>query len=300
MIGPELEAKVRFFCDVAKINGSLVSLSELLEVLPEHATENELERAIASSPQLSATYELKSGFVVERSAPQSAEHRERASRVRASSNVDSALALAPPFMSSAVLLMGISGSTSYKSASRSRDIDFFFVTKRGALWIFLTRALILSRVIRHLKAEAPEICLSCTMDAGHAEASFAGANDSLFARDALSMVVVAGEDFYRHLLKRGAWISDFYPKLYSSRLEEGSILDRKPSEPKVITGVLNKFLYHTVGNYIRVKTKLHNRRLSKLGRHDAGFSLLIGEDRCVYESKRYAKLRTMYGSQGAR
>lgn len=297
MTGSELVARVRLYCDIAKANGSLLSLSELLALLPEHSSEDELQRAIISDPQLDATYVLRSGFLVERtysgSAPESV---EGASRLRARSNLLHALRVFPLLHSSEVLLLGIGGSTSYNSASKSKDIDIFCVTRKSTLWLFLTRALILSRAFRHLKRGAPDVCLSCTMDSDFAEESFAGSYDPLFARDALSMIVVAGKGFYHRLLIRGSWISKVYPKLYASRLGDDKVINPPRSEPTVVDKVANKFLYCTAGTYIRTKSWLYNARLARQGRYDSIFTLLIGEDRCVYESVRYSKMRKMYGS----
>ena len=297
MIGPELGARVRLYCDVAKANGSLLSLSDLLALLPDHRSEEELERAIRSHPELSASYELKSGFIIERSSSgPNAESRERVSRLRAMSNLMQAESVLPLLKSSEVLLLGISGSTSYKSASKSDDIDFFCVTKKGTLWIYLTRALILSRALRHLRKDAPDICLSCTMDAERADESFASSNDPLVARDALSMIIAVGRDFYRHLLRRGSWISEYYPKLYASRLGQEPSADGPTTGPPIAKRVLNGFLYRAVGTYIRAKSRVHNGRLARQGRYDSIFTLLIGEDQCVYESARYSKMRGMYNS----
>jgi hypothetical protein len=293
----ELIARVRLYCDVAKANGSLLSISELLSLLPEHGSEDELERAIRSNPDLNTAYELKSGFIVERSDLGSgAEARERASRLKARLNLAQAERIVPFLKSPQTLLIGVSGSTSYKSASKSDDVDFFCVTKKGTLWVFLTRALILSRVMRHLWAEAPDVCLSCTLDAENAERSFASSGDSLVARDALSMIVAFGKGYYEGLLRKGQWISDFYPKLYASRLGADSNSETRTVEPTLAQRVVNRFLYLTVGTYVKVKSRIHNGRLARQGRYDSVFTLLMGENRCVYESARYSKMRSMYGS----
>ena len=301
MTGSELVERVRLYCDIAKVNGSLLSLSELLAILPEHSSEEELQWAIRSNPELDAKYELRSGFIIERSNSGSVlESTEQESRMRARSNLLHALDVFPLLHSSEVLLLGVGGSTSYNSASKSRDIDFFCVTRKGTLWLFLTRALILSRAYRYLRSDVPDVCLSCTLDSGFAEETFGRPRDPLFARDALSMVIVSGKGFYHRLLKKGSWISDVYPKLYATRMGKVEPAEPPRREPTIAHRILNTFLYYLAGTYIRVKSRRLNTRLARQGRYDSLFTLLIGEDRCIYESVRYTKMRRMYESLGAK
>lgn len=63
----DLEEKVRLYCGVAKVNEAVLSLSELLDLLPDHRTEKELESAIRSNQRLDSDYEVSSGYIVERS-----------------------------------------------------------------------------------------------------------------------------------------------------------------------------------------------------------------------------------------
>jgi hypothetical protein len=294
----DLERRVRLFCDVAKVNNSVLSLSELLELLPDRKTETELEHAIKANPNLDSEYEISSGFIVERSGVPAAEQVERARREKARSNLISGAGISQLLATNQLRMMGISGSTSYRSASRSEDLDFFSVTEKQGLWVFLTRALIISRAIRHMRRSAPDVCLSCTVDSEYAERFFAATNGALFARDALSMVVLAGRDYYRYLIRRGSWMSSIYPRLYSARAgNRAPAIPREPGPP-TSSRIVNRFLYATVGMYIRAKSFLHNRRFLKQGRTDSVFKLLVGEDHCIYESARYTKMRTMYEPLG--
>jgi len=285
---------VRLYFGIAKVNDSLLSISDLLKLLPDQKTEVELELAIRSNPSLDSSYEVKSGFIIERSAPKSAEESGRAGRLRALSNVTHGKEIADMLLTGNVRMIGISGSTSYGSASRSNDVDYFSVTEKQRTWVFLTRALIVSRVARHLKRGAPEICLSCTVDTEYAERFFSERNSPLFARDALSTIVVHGREYYSHLLDVGRWISQIYPILYSTRVGKGASARVPVKEPSAWWVVLNKFLYVTVGTYIRAKSHLHNLEFLKRGQRDSVFKLLIGEDHCIYESTRYSKMRGMY------
>lgn len=294
MSGLDLEQKVRLFCSVAKANGSLLSLGELLELLPEQRTQTELELAIKSSPGLDSTYEVRSGFIVERSAGRPAETRDAAGRLKAKSNRLQAEGIAPLLNAPGARTIGISGSTSYGSASKSEDLDFFCVTDVDSLWIFLTRALVVSRAIKYLRRPAPEICLSCTIDTEYAERFFSTRNDPLFARDALSMIVLSGKDYYRHLIGKGLWMRSVYPLLYSTRLGDHRAAVSADSESSIGRRVLNRLLYATVGNYIRFKSFIHNREFLKRGQSDSVFKLLLGENHCIYESVRYTKIKRMY------
>ena len=281
----------------AKDSGALISVEEMLLLLPEHASEGELVLAISTMPALSSRLELRSGFITEKSADQrdSALSAESNSRARAVSNIRWARRFAPLIAGGSMRLIAISGSSSYRSASRSTDLDFFCVSRTGALWLQLARLLLLARAFRLTNRQSPEVCFSCMMDERYATEAFSRERGSLFARDALQTVVVDGEGSYQRLLRRAGWISALYPTLYAKRLdrsvsESGTVRKQSPA-----ASALNAFLYVMLGSYIRVKSFLRNRRLSKQGRAEDLFDLLIGQDHLMLESARYRRLRESYG-----
>lgn len=293
--------RVHVLYEVAKRNGSLISLQEILPLLPEHVSEQELADAIMRAPSLSSRFELKSGFVIERAGRGNGPEvsSERVSRMKAETNMHFAKRFVPRLRSKSMKLAAVSGSTSYRSASKSEDLDMFCVTASGRLWVFLTKSLLLSRAFRLTNSNSPPICLSCVLDEGFARSMFTEAQNPLFARDALETVVLEGEDVYHDLLSRARWIRKFYPALYTRRLSGSGVVFTPEPESSHSFAFLNRFLFLVVGSYIGVKSWLLNRRLAKSGRRGDCFRLRKGVDHLIYESGRYLELRQVYGSQNA-
>ena len=176
------------------------------------------------------------------------------------------------------------------------------------MWVFLSRSLLLARAFRFAAADSPWLCLSYVMDDTFAMSEFTDPKDSLFARDALSTVVVRGSDYYTALLRQSAWMSDHFPKLYSLRVwpsteitgrsyaacDERVHSNSNSEQTGISTRIANDFLYVVVGSYIRLKSYLLNRRLSRSRNKEGVFRLRIGRDHCIYESLSYVRLREMY------
>jgi len=298
-------SQIKLLCDVARKNGATLTVEEVMALTTAPASREELEMAWQHTPILSSSYELRSGLVVERNSGSMTDAqvvREVDRRVRAKSYLRHAARFSALCGGRYTKLMAVSGSVSYMSASELDDLDFFCVTKRDTLWVFLTRTLILARVFRRVsgKKGTPKYCFSCSMDEKFALKSFSASQGPLFARDALSAVVLVDrDDCYRSLLEEGAWMEKHYPRLYRSRLgrgEEGRARAPREARSSSCDRVLNLFLYLTVGGYIRLKSALLNRKFRHEGRRDALFSVLSGPDLCMYESEKYIDLRESYSS----
>jgi len=174
------------------------------------------------------------------------------------------------------------------------DVDVFCVTQSGKLWFFVTKALIIGRVSEALHRSSPPICLSCIMDLDFAEVSFSKDNGALFARDALVAKVVRGGPSYTALLRSANWMKQYFPKLYSYRTENGEGESHAPSGRSAWTFAANRFLFHTIGFYVRAKARFHNHILSKSGKAMSSFRAKAGVDHLIYESTKYQKLRDVY------
>jgi hypothetical protein len=237
---------------------------------------------------------LKGGYLTERpGSSQDSPRAEAESRRVARANLGHASDFASFMHPSPFEMVAVSGSTSYGSASRSRDLDLYCVAPAGRLWLSLAHALIMARMFALLRRDSPKVCLSCVMDENYAEAAFASQRDALFARDALEAKVVKGAGFHRRMLGRASWIAEFYPHAYAALAATG------PTPPRihkrsVLDSVLNRFLFLTVGGFIRLKSKILNRRLVAAGRIDDLFTVRRGEDHLIYESSRYAEMRGEY------
>ncbi len=293
---------IKLLCEVARVNGTILSLGELLQLTAIDASEEDFTKAWLSDPLLSSDFELKSGFVVERiavgneGASNVLVENERERRKRATRNFRFARDFAVLCIGESAKSISICGSTSYGSVSLNDDIDIFCVTKKDELWLFFAKSLLLARFFQLARKDCPRPCLSYLMDEEYARERFARTRDALFARDALTAVVVHGSAFYQEILGEGRWMAGYFPKLYALRSDHKTRRTNGGNRHRQLgtRRVLNKFLYFTVGSYIRAKAFLLNRRLRKENKRSSIFRLRIGEDHCIYESTRYQSMRKMY------
>jgi hypothetical protein len=288
--------RIALLYHAAKRNGSLVSVGELSKLLQEGASESDVEEAIAFLPSLSSRFELRSGYLTERSDGLStgAILLEAKNRRIARTNLFQASRFASLLRSSGFSLVAVSGSTSYGSASLSRDADLFCVAPTGRMWASLTRGLVMARAYALVHRHAPSFCLSCVMDVDYARSSFGTRRHLLFARDALEAKVLRGRDLYDFLMSSATWISDYYPVAYREmvRTPAGKLTGAKA--PTAFSLALNRVLLKTVGRYVQAKSSLLNRRFKATRRGGDLFGVRCGEDHLIYESRRYLDLKKEY------
>ena len=279
--------------ETARANGALISVEEVLLLLPETASRGELAEAILTAPSLSSKLELRGDYVTSRDATaESAVHlsKEVLNRRRATLNMAYASAFVPLASRAGLPLIAVSGSTSYNSVSRSTDLDFFCVTRNGSLWTAMTKLLLFARAFRLANRGSPEICFSCVMAKDYASSTFTREQGALFARDALQTMVMDGGGIYSDLLRRARWIRGLYPALYEKRLAAALEGNGSAASNHGLALAINGFLYRVVGTYIRLKSFIRNRSLIKAGKPSETFYTLLGEDHLIYESKRYRQM----------
>ncbi len=295
--------EIEMFCEIARENGAAISLRELIELARIAADEHELANAFLADSKLRSRFLLESGYVLERSAdserlaqPMVAEEERR--RGRALANLKTAGKFGTALLGGTVLV-SVSGANSYLSARENEDIDFFCVTKTNGMWAFILKALLLARIHRLANGGVPELCFSCVMDEEWATQAFRARQPPIFARDALTAKVIGGSAGLHRLLENASWMETYFPVFYGMRLREtGRDGRRRPQEAAGERGgstVVNSFLYHTLGSFLRMKSWATNRRLTKAAWHSSIFETRLGKGHYVYESKRYRRLRGMYG-----
>lgn len=294
--------EIEAFCQIAKENGAVISLRELIGLAAIEADETELERAFLSDSSLKSKFLLESGYVLERSqvtgmtAQQTINEEERR-RERARANLKRASRFGRVLLKGTVLV-SVSGANAYLSAREDEDIDFFCVTKTNGMWPFMLRALVSARIHRLVNRDVPELCFSCIMDEKWAKKEFRSRQKPIFARDALTAKVIGGRRAYHSLLEEAPWMESYFPVFYEMRLRETDPQDRQTQygwdkgEGSIL---LNSFLFYTLGSFLRMKSWALNRKLTKAAWHSAIFTTRIGSGFYIYESNRYRKLRRMYG-----
>lgn len=279
---------------VAQMHDSSVALADLEQLLPVGMTSEDVIRAFETVPDLSGKYSLKDGLVIPKFTGAPADEFEKRQR-RSLGNIEIARWLSRCLGPGGSHMVAVSGSTSYKAASVKDDVDLFCVTPADRTWLFLAKALILTRASRLLSPSRVPICLSCVMDEKYAEVLFAEERGALFARDALAAEVISGQREYERLMGAASWMTRYFPKLYKARNPSNTMASAWRSNPNAIVRFANLFLLVTVGSYIKAKARLHNRLLLASGKRSATFRVIAGPDRLIYESSRYDRLRGMYG-----
>lgn len=291
--------RIAVLCNVAKVNRTMLTLKDVASLTNLNASEEELERLWGSNEVLNSAYSVNSGFIFEKNLGVNPEFENAVANLQNSTQADWNLQQARRFTSlirsPSVRLIAVSGSTSYDAAHQDDDVDFFCVTRKNEMWFFMVKTLLLARINRLGHRDEPSVCLSCVMDDGRAIAEFNEAKDPLFARDALTAKPLHGLEYFQGLLTRATWMKNFYPKLYLSKMNGKRINSmNNDSGSSAIKRILNSYLFHVVGRYIRLKSNLLNRRLAKEGKTSSIFAVRMGEDHCIYESVRYRQLRETY------
>ncbi|MGI0090110.1 MAG: hypothetical protein ACREBS_00230 [Nitrososphaerales archaeon] len=296
-------SRIKIFWSIAKANGVVLSLNDIIVLNSLDMTKDELKSAW-SSCELDKKYSISSGVMVSRNFQANRDEEldvqtENLERLaRASSNISYARRFVALLLHDKWLkVAAISGSTSYLSVSREDDLDFFFVTNTGSMWISLVKSLLLARLFRLAEKNAPWLCMSCIVDEKYATKQFSTPQDALFARDAIAARVIKGEPHYVEILRRSGWMSSYFPKMYTARVsvanQETQPKEENP-EPSIASKIANTFLYYTAGNYVRLKSNLLNRKFARQGERESLFYLKISRDHCIYESEGYLRLKKMY------
>jgi len=294
--------EIETFCQIARENGAAITLRELIGLAAIDASERELEGAFLSDSKLHSRFLLESGYVFERplmaeEAAQKIVEEENERRERASANIRGATRFGRSIMGGTVLV-SVSGSNSYLSASENEDVDFFCITEANGMWKFMLKALVLARMHRLANRDVPELCFSCVMDEKWATQAFRTRQPPIFARDALTAKVISGTAAYDSLLKEASWMESYFPVFYKMRLREAKLEEpHGPGPVSAVKGgsvVVNSLLYLIVGSFLRIKSWALNRRLTKEARHSSVFETKIGRGHYIYESNRYRNLSVIY------
>jgi hypothetical protein len=295
--------ELEMFCEIARENGAAISLRELIGLAGIPGNELELADAFLGDSKLRSRFLLESGYVFEKSkdserTAQPIIEEEEKRRARALSNLDKANRFGMALLNGTILV-SVSGGNSYLSAGENEDIDFFCVTKTNGMWSFMLKALILARMHGLTNRDVPELCFSCIMDEEWATQAFRARQPPIFARDALTAKVIRGSAALHALLEKASWMETYFPVFYGMRLRETNEAGR--GRPYDVAGgkdgsaVVNSFLYHTLGSFLRMKSWALNRKLTKSASHSSIFKTRVGKGYYVYESNSYRRLRRMYG-----
>jgi hypothetical protein len=188
--------------------------------------------------------------------------------------------------------LGVTGSTAYGNPRAGDDCDLMAVVRPGAVWVFMAYTFLRLRLRRARRDgdDDPVWCFNYTLDEVAAIEEYARPRGFLFAREALVARPVAGEAYYRGLLRRADWLRYEAPRLL---LRWETTPPNPPVDPEPGTGVvqlLNVLLFPMVAAYLQLKSLWVNRRLRRSGRSEQCFRTITRLDRMTLSTQKFERL----------
>jgi hypothetical protein len=287
------EIRVRTILRTAAQFDTGVRLSDLLKLLPPAGpqTVDELRSWLAARPGLARLDRDRA--LPDRSIPESLPERERrAQRFRAVGREVVNRDLEP--VRSLFRCIAITGSTAYGYPEADADLDLFVVTRSGALWWCLAFAYLRLRIraLRSRSNPEPPVCLNYMLDDRAAPTEWARAQGFLFAREALTAEVLAGDEYYRGLLRAAPWMAAEVPRLYSERALAPAATDARPAPWPV--RLANLAIFPFLATYLQL-VGLRRNALRRAGRQSGSqFQSDTRPKRMAFASEQFDALRWNY------
>jgi hypothetical protein len=192
------------------------------------------------------------------------------------------------------MCVGITGSTAYGEPKPGDDLDFFVVTRTGALWVFVLYATIAARL--HLRPwpaeERPHPCFNYVLEDGTASREFERPRGFVVAREALRTSVLHGEVYYRGLLGAGTWMKEEIPRLYAARQPSAPPLPTSPAPWPI--RVMSALLFPVAATYLHLKTLYVNALVRRGAPSLSEMRAQPGLHRFAMLTHRFESLRLRY------
>ncbi|MGA8664486.1 MAG: glycosyltransferase family 2 protein [Thermoplasmata archaeon] len=289
------EARITSLLSVAGKFGTGVPLGQLHELLPASAPENvdALRSWLEERPDL-ARLDGYRAFAPTAQVTPAEDRMERASHYRRHAEVlwDGPLAFAKGLIRCA----GITGSVAFGEPRPGDDLDMFVVTRSGSLWWFLARsylALQLAR-LRDPTLREPTPCLNYVLEDGPVASEFARRSDLLFAREALTVQILCGDEYYRGLVASSPWMRLELPRLYDLRSDAPGTIVSEPAPPTI--RLLNALVFPLLASYLQLVGLVRNARQRRQGVAEGGFRTETSRRRLAFASRRFEHLRVRYSN----
>jgi len=288
----DVDRRIRVILDVAREFGTGVPVAHLTSLLPGAAPSRpeDLESFLSGRPDLAQVVQ-RSAYLptAEATSDPSRVGRGALYRRTAQALVEGPLAWLRPTMR----CIGVTGSAAYGEPAAHDDLDFFVVTRAGALPWFLaaTYASLRLHGLRARNSSAPVPCFNYVIDERRAPGEFASGRGLLFAREALTAQILEGDDYYRGLLARTPWLGTEIPRLYAARSSLPGDTSERPASWTV--RALSAAVYLPLAAYLQAA----GLRRDALARHSsvgATFRTLTDPDRIAFQSRRFEELRSRY------
>ncbi|HEV2520136.1 MAG TPA: hypothetical protein VGX00_05895 [Thermoplasmata archaeon] len=267
------------------------TVGELSALLPSEVDERQIEEWLRAHPAL-ARFDGPVVRPAESLSPRSPERVERGRRYR-----EAAIEfMAGPLrtISPWVRCVALTGSTAYGEPESGDDIDFLVVVRSGSVWVTLAFLYLAARFGSRpmIGGQHPEFCFNYVVDERQALEEFARPQGFLFAREALSVRVLQGSEFYEGLLAHAAWMKSWVPRLYGSRASHRAPPLGRPAGWSV--RLLNLAIYPLLSTYLQLIGLVRNRRFRTAGTAERSFAVRSQLGRLAFFSSRFDRLRRRY------
>ncbi|HYB78620.1 MAG TPA: glycosyltransferase [Thermoplasmata archaeon] len=285
--------RVRILLEVAREFRAGIPLDRLAELLPDSRlwSEPELEKLLAGSPELTGpgSRGARPAGTMPDTDPERVQrgiHYQRA----AESLIRQQLAWLHPW----IRCIGVTGSAAYGAPSAGDDLDFYVVTRSGCTSWFLLSTYLTLRLwrVRRRGADAPAPCFNYVVDDRRAPVEFAQGHGLLFAREALTARIVVGDEYYRGLLARAAWLGGEIPRLFARRSVEPG--DTTPWPVPFLVRCLNAVSFLPLATFLQLVGLVRNSRARRRGERSALFRTLTSPNGYIFQSERFEELRRRY------
>ncbi|MCI4358606.1 MAG: hypothetical protein L3J99_06225 [Thermoplasmata archaeon] len=264
-----------------------VPIPDLMSLLPEAVSRSEVEAWLAGRPDMvrvEGEVALPTGV-----APSDRSHRRLRGQeyVRAArSFVEGPLGLSRSWLR----CVGITGSTAYGEPEEGDDIDFIAVTRSGAVWLFLAYCYLALRIgtPRTVGGERPEWCFNFVLDDSSAVREFGRPQGFLIAREALSVQILWGEEYYRSLLGAASWLQGMIPRLFGQRA--APTVPPPPCPAPRLAQLANLAIFPFLATYLQLVALVRNDRYRRGGLLERVFTARTRLTGISYESVRFDRL----------
>jgi hypothetical protein len=297
-VEPRTESRLRVLLQVAERHQAPMSLDQLVAHLPAGSAWT-VDRVVSWIDDHPDSGRVVAGHVMPRQGIPMPVLADRASR-SASLYTEAEWAVAAPLRSAVRLTrcVGVSGSVAYGFAAPNDDLDFFVTARRGATWLFLLLTFAQYRLLRGRGATShpSHWCFNYVLDETEAVKEFARPGGLLLAREALTVRLLRGEEYYQSLLRGARWMEEELPQLYAQR--RGPRTDPPISEPGVglLARAANLIVFPFLAAYLQLTGLVENHRLRREapGRQ---FATTTTFRRFMLRSLRFTELDRIYRSE---